>query len=78
MNNASGLRAAAIGGAGLIRTPVLAVNDALASGALQAVLSQYAPVEFGLFAVLPASKQALPKVRVCVDFLVKELGPRLQ
>lgn len=77
LNNFAALRSAAIGGAGLLRVPALAVADALRSGALRAVLEQYAPVEFGLYAVYPMSKQALPKVRACVDFLLSELAPLL-
>jgi DNA-binding transcriptional LysR family regulator len=77
LNNSAALRSAAIAGAGLLRTPALAVGDALRAGALQTVLEEHAPVEFGLYAVYPMSKQALPKVRACVDFLSSELVPLL-
>ncbi|MFT3776004.1 MAG: LysR family transcriptional regulator [Minicystis sp.] len=76
-NNTSALRTAAISGAGILRTAMVAVSDAIQSGALQIVLDEYASVDFGLYAVYPRSKQALPKVKACLAFLAKELPPRL-
>jgi DNA-binding transcriptional LysR family regulator len=77
LNSVTALRGAAIAGAGLLRSSRLLVGGALESGALVAVLEDYAMVEFGLFAVYPAGKQALPKVKAFVDFLLAQLVPRL-
>jgi DNA-binding transcriptional LysR family regulator len=74
VNSMAALRAAALAGAGLVRTSHLLVSDDLASGALVPVLEDYATVDFGLFALYPAGKQALPKVRAFVDFLGRALG----
>ncbi|APR81468.1 Transcriptional regulator, LysR family protein [Minicystis rosea] len=77
VGNVTALRAAAIGGGGLIRTAAIAVSDALQSGALQAVLEEHASVEFGLYAVYPMGKQTAPKVRAFLDFLMSEIPQRL-
>lgn len=77
INNTAALRAAAIAGCGLIRTSHVAVSVAIREGTLVPVLEPFVPVQFGLFAVHPAGKQALPKVRAFVDFLLRELSPRL-
>jgi DNA-binding transcriptional LysR family regulator len=77
MNSSSGLRMAAVGGAGLFRTAHHVVGDALRTGALRSVLDEHSPLDLGLYVMYPAGKQLLPKVKVCVDFLVRELGPRL-
>jgi DNA-binding transcriptional LysR family regulator len=76
-NSVAALRGAAIAGAGILRAPRLEVSEALRSGALVRLLEEYAPTEFGLYAVFSASKQALPKVRAFVDFLQEELPSRL-
>ena len=76
INSASALRGAAVAGAGLVRTSRLVVDGALRDGSLVAVLEEHASVEFGLFALYPAGKQALPKVKAFVDFLLRDLGPR--
>jgi len=78
INSTVALRGAAIAGCGLIRTSHLAVSVAIRDGALVPLLETFAPIQFGLFAVYPAGKQALPKVRAFVDFLARELSPRLE
>jgi DNA-binding transcriptional LysR family regulator len=75
INSLAALRAAALAGCGLIRTSRIAVDAALRDGALVAVLEEYAPVDFGLFAVHPAGKQSFPKVKAFVDFLARRLEP---
>jgi DNA-binding transcriptional LysR family regulator len=77
VNSAAALRGAAIAGCGLVRTSRLAVSEALEAGTLVPVLEDYASVDFGLFAVYPAGKQGLPKVKAFVDFLARELSPCL-
>jgi DNA-binding transcriptional LysR family regulator len=53
------------------------MGPAIAAGDLVLVLEDHVTVEFGLFAVYPAGKQALPKVKAFVDFLLRDLAPRL-
>lgn len=77
MNSSTGLRAAAIGGAGLLRTSFHVVGDALQTGSLLRVLDEHSPLDLGLYVMYPAGKQLLPKVKICVDFLVQELSPRI-
>lgn len=76
-NNLGALREAAIAGCGLTRTSILTVADALRAGTLQLVLQDYAALDLGLYAVYPAGKQPLPKVKAYVDFLALELPRRL-
>jgi DNA-binding transcriptional LysR family regulator len=71
INSAPALRGAAIAGLGLVRSSRLTVNEAIEAGTLVPVLEAYASVDFGLFAVYPAGKQGLPKVKAFVDFLVR-------
>jgi DNA-binding transcriptional LysR family regulator len=73
INSAAALRGAAIAGSGLVRTSRLTVREAIEKGTLVPVLEDYASVDFGLFAVYPAGKHGLPKVKAFVDFLVREL-----
>lgn len=77
INSALALRGAAIGGSGLVRTSRLAVAQAIRDGALVPVLAEHESAEFGLFAVYPAGKHALPKVKAFVEFLLQDLSPRL-
>jgi DNA-binding transcriptional LysR family regulator len=77
INGAAALRAAAIAGYGLVRSSRAALGEAIRSGALVPVLEELAPIDFGLFAVHPSGKQALPKVKAFVDFLIRELPPHL-
>jgi DNA-binding transcriptional LysR family regulator len=77
INGAAALRAAAIAGHGLVRGSRMAMGEAIRAGTLVPVLEEFNSVDFGLFAVYPAGKQALPKVKAFVDFLVGELAPRL-
>ncbi len=77
VNSVAVLRGAAIAGCGLMRSSRIAVAEAVRTGALVPVLEEYATIDFGLFAVHPAGKQALPKVTAFVAFLARELSPRL-
>jgi DNA-binding transcriptional LysR family regulator len=76
-NSMTALRAAAIAGVGLIRGSTLVVGGALREGALVHLLEEHTTAEFGIFAVYPAGRQALPKVKAFVDFLLRDLAPRL-
>jgi DNA-binding transcriptional LysR family regulator len=78
MNSVSALRAAAIAGAGLIRTPFTLVSEAVRTGQLATVLDGYAKVDLGIYAVYSSGKQASPKVRAFIDYLSKVLPKRLE
>jgi DNA-binding transcriptional LysR family regulator len=78
INSLLALRGAAIAGCGLLRSSRLGVVDAIRDGALVPVLEEYATTDFGLYAVYPPGRQALPKVTAFVDFLARELPSRLE
>jgi DNA-binding transcriptional LysR family regulator len=78
VNGAAALRAAALAGYGLVRSSRAALGEAIRAGTLVPVLEAYTQVDFGLFAVYPAGKQGQPKVKAFVDFLMRELAPRLE
>jgi DNA-binding transcriptional LysR family regulator len=78
INGSAALRAAAIAGYGIVRGSRMALGEAIRAGALVPVLEHLNSVELGVFAVHPAGKQALPKVKAFVDFLARELPPLLE
>lgn len=78
INGAAALRAAAIAGHGLVRSSRAALAVAIRAGTLVPVLEDFAQVDFGLFAVYPSGKQALPKVSAFVDFILRELPLQLE
>lgn len=61
-------------GFGVSLVPRVYVQDDLASGALQAVLPDWMPVETYVYAVYPSRRHMVAKVRAFVDFLLEELG----
>lgn len=62
----------AIGGAGIAYTPAYVVQAALASGALEAVLSDHVQDDFGLYAAYLPSRHLAAKVRVFIDHLAAD------
>jgi DNA-binding transcriptional LysR family regulator len=76
-NSVLALRGAAIAGAGILRTSWMAVAGSIRDGSLVPVLEAFTTTQFGLFAVYPSGKQALPKVSAFVSFLARELPARL-
>jgi DNA-binding transcriptional LysR family regulator len=67
-NSGMVLRSSAIAGLGLAILPRFMVADALASGALEAVLEEVRWPELGIYALTPARRQAPAKVRAFIDF----------
>lgn len=61
-------------GFGVSLVPRVYVQADLDSGALQAVLPDWAPVQTEVYAVYPSRRHMVAKVRALVDFLVDELG----
>jgi DNA-binding transcriptional LysR family regulator len=75
-NNGDVLRAAALGGLGIVVMPTFLVGDALRSGALASVLPDYRVRETAIHAVYPHGRHLSAKVRAFVDFLVERFGPQ--
>lgn len=74
-NNMEALRGAVIAGFGIGFMPDFLTRDALASGALIALLDAHTLAP-GQFSVLwPSSRQLSPKLRVFVDFMCEHLFP---
>lgn len=74
------LHAAAVAGLGLALLPQWLAKQALESGELRAVLTDYqasaSAGERAIFAVYPFGRNLLPKVRAFLDFLAAEFGNR--
>ncbi len=64
---------AGLAGHGLIWLPSWMVRDYVANGRLQQVLRSVPSVSFETYAVWPRSPVMLPKVRLAIDLLVREL-----
>jgi len=64
------LRHAAVEGLGVLRISRARVADALASGALDEVLTSYdAGLDSAIWAVYPSNRHVLPKLRVFLEFM---------
>jgi DNA-binding transcriptional LysR family regulator len=75
-NNGDALRAAAIGGLGIVVLPDFIVADDLASGRLVHLLADWRTPEFPIQAVWPPQRHPSPKLRAFVDFLADRLARR--
>ncbi|MCK6265670.1 LysR family transcriptional regulator [Vibrio sp. ZSDE26] len=60
---------------GLVQLPDYYVSEALESGELVEVLSDYRDDKEGIWAVYPQNRNLSPKVRLLIDFLSEQLGP---
>ncbi|MGR9108187.1 MAG: LysR family transcriptional regulator [Gammaproteobacteria bacterium] len=63
------LRSAAVAGIGIVKLPVMFVQEELATGALLNVLPEWAPKREIIHAVYPSRRGLLPSVRALLDFL---------
>ena len=72
-NSGFALLNAASRGLGLVQLPEYYVHDALDSGTLVEVLSDYRDEKEGIWAVYPHNRNLSPKVRLLVDFLAEKL-----
>ncbi|QDX82320.1 LysR family transcriptional regulator [Denitratisoma sp. DHT3] len=68
------LSQAVLGGLGLGMLPTFIVGKDIQSGKLQAVLSEYIPVEQHVYALYLPTRYLPSKVRVFIDFLVAHIG----
>jgi DNA-binding transcriptional LysR family regulator len=73
-NNAEVLREVAIKGKGVALLPRFIANEALNSGALRPILTDYAAPPLALYAIYPPTRHLSVKVRVFIDFLVERFG----
>ena len=73
-NNGEILMSAAIAGEGYILQPTFIVGEALKSGKLETILSDYELDPVGLYAVYPHRKLLAPKLRAFVDFIGSYYG----
>jgi DNA-binding transcriptional LysR family regulator len=64
----------AIAGLGIANVPSFLAARELESGALEAVLSDYAEAEYGVYVVRPPGSHVPAKVRVLIDDLVAHFG----
>jgi DNA-binding transcriptional LysR family regulator len=76
VNNAEVLREAAIGGRGVALIPTFIAGEALATGALRAVLQDYRASPLSLYAIYPPTRHLSVKVRLFIDFLVERFGTK--
>ncbi|WP_316196823.1 LysR family transcriptional regulator [Bradyrhizobium sp. SZCCHNS3053] len=74
VNNAEVLRDVAIKGQGIALIPRFIAADALESGALTAILADYAAPPLALYAIYPPTRHLSVKVRLFIDFLVERFG----
>lgn len=73
-NSGFALLNAACRGLGLVQLPEYYVQDALDSGKLVEVLSDYRDEKEGIWAVYPHNRNLSPKVRLLVDFMSEKLN----
>ncbi len=76
INNASGARALALKGRGIILTPRYMVADDIAAGRLVAVLTDHLTTELAIHAVYPSTRHLTARVRRFIDFVADQVtGP---
>lgn len=76
INDDEALSQAVLGGLGVAMLPTFIVGADLQAGRLQAILSEYIPVERFAYAVYLPTRHLPAKVRVFIDFLVARFGPQ--
>lgn len=73
-NNSLALREALLQELGVTLTPTFMVGSDIATGMLQAVLSDYPTLELSIYAVYPQRRHLSPKVRAFVEFMAQRIG----
>jgi DNA-binding transcriptional LysR family regulator len=76
-DHSGALREAARAGLGIVYLPRFYLADGIERGELVPVLGDFSPPPIDIHAVYPSRKLLPPKTRVCVDFLARELPPRM-
>lgn len=75
INDDEALSQAVLGGLGVALLPTFIIGMELQAGRLQAVLSDYVPLERHIYAVHLPSIHLPPKIRVFIDYLRTRFGP---
>jgi len=73
-NNAEVLRDAAARGCGIAVVPVFIAEKELKNGALRSILADYHPPALSLYALYPPTRHLAVKVRLFIDFLIRQIG----
>lgn len=73
VNNGIGIKQAAMAGLGVTLTPQMLVQDALDSGELLSLLTDWQTDKQSLYAVYPYHKEPSVKVRAFIDYLIQRL-----
>ena len=68
------LSQAVLGGLGVALLPTFIIGKDLQAGHLQAVLSEYIPVERHVYAMYLPTRHLPAKVRTFIDFLIARIG----
>ena len=76
LNDDEALSAAVLGGLGIALLPTFIAGRDLQAGRLQAVLSDYVPLERHIWAVYLPNRHLPAKVRAFIDFLLARIGPQ--
>lgn len=76
VNDDEALSQAVLGGLGIALLPTFIIGKELQNGKLQAVLSDYVPLEQHIYAVYLPNRQLSAKVRAFIDYIVKRIGPK--
>lgn len=72
-NNGDALMAATLRGLGISIQPDFIASAHVTSGAAEAILTEYAPPELGIYAVLPSNRHVPYRVRALIDYLSETL-----
>lgn len=78
INDNEALWQAARGGLGIAFLPTYIVGQDLQQGVLQAVLTEYMPVERSIYAIYLPNRHLSPKVRAFIDFFLALYSPSPQ
>lgn len=73
-NNGEVLRASAIAGNGIAILPTFLIGPDIAAGRLQPILTDYPPMDLGIFALYAPNRYLAAKTRLFIDFLAKRFG----
>ena len=73
-NNGDALLNFAARGLGITMAPTFIANPAIAAGKVEAILTDFTPIELGIYAVFPGNRYVPHRVRVLVDYLAERIG----
>jgi DNA-binding transcriptional LysR family regulator len=73
-NNGGFMRDAAVAGLGVLRQPNFIAYEAIVSGELVPILTQYSVTPFNAYALYPPTRHLSQRVRQFVDFLVERFA----